>query len=250
MFNRKSYKSIARKQLGGRYATPVLATLFTMLIYLLLNTPSLQGVINALQKPMNIFEYSNGTNGSYSLGVRAFYSRSMPSFLFSMASCFVSGVLIMAQANLYILLSHTTEPRPFGDYIKGFSAWLEGFLGFLWYSLWIFLWSLLFFIPGIVKAYSYSQMFLIMAEYPKVGVTRAMRLSKILTKGYKGDLFIMSLSFLGWEILSALTFGILKLWLTPYKSMSFVNAYHALKAHAIKAGDLTEEDFTGTGAEA
>ncbi len=113
----------------------------------------------------------------------------------------------------------------------------------LWYSLWVFLWTLLFIVPGIVKAFSYSQMFFILAEYPDIGVRKAMQISKTMTKGNKGDLFVMCLSFIGWEILAALTCEIGSLWLRPYETMSFTNAYHAMKAHAIQAGDLTEEDF-------
>ena len=70
-----------------------------------------------------------------------------------------------------------------------------------------------------------------------------MRVSKEITKGYKGELFLMGLSFLGWEILNCLTMGILSLWLRPYESMSYTNAYHALMSRAIKSGEITEADL-------
>lgn len=106
------------------------------------------------------------------------------------------------------------------------------------------LWSFLLIIPGIVKGLSYSQMFFILAEYPDIGVRRAMQLSKEMTNGYKADLFVMEISFIGWAILADLSFGIGYLWLIPYQKMSFTNAYHALKAKALQTGRLTQEDFS------
>ena len=250
MFNRRSYKEIARKQLKGRHTAPVLTTLFVCVIYVLLNTPSFSSLIEAFKDPSNIFDFTQGPYGfSYHYEGSSPVASSM-SWLLVLASYLVTGAVLMAQANLYIIMSHTTEPRTFGDFIKGFSSWLSGFLGILWYMLWVTLWSFLFIFPGIVKAFSYSQMFFIMAEHPNITVTKAMNLSKVMTKGYKGDLFVMCLSFIGWDILCALTCGILNLWITPYKWMTFTNAYHALKAHAIQAGDLRMEDFTGEPVEA
>lgn len=53
----------------------------------------------------------------------------------------------------------------------------------------------------------------------------------------------MWLSFAGWEILNALTFGILSLWLKPYESMTFTNAYFNLKTEAISRNELSVADF-------
>lgn len=255
MFNRKAYKEIARKQLKGRWTTPVLATLFVLGIMCLLQAPNYAGSIAMLKDlfshPQDFFNYNhvfsdNGFSNSFSLNYdgpqRSIWTGSS---LFSLIALFITGVFIIAQAYLYIIYSHTVENQPFNTFIKGFSFWLNGFLGMLWYSLWVFLWSLLFFIPGIVKAFAYSQLFFILAEYPNVGVRKAMQISKTITKGNKGDLFVMCLSFLGWEIVCGLTMGIGQLWLRPYEMMSFTNAYHAMKAHAIQAGDVTEADFTG-----
>ena len=251
MFERKTYKEIAKRQLKGRWTTPVLATLLATVILGLLNIPSLfesfSNLVNSLNNGGVDYDAVTSDSGfSYFFS----YSNSTPvsgrgGLISSLVSLFISGVLLIAQINLYLILSHTTEVQPFGTFIRGFASWLDGFLGVLWYSLWVFLWSLLFVIPGIVKAYSYSQMFFILAEHPGVGVTKAMRLSKAITKGYKGDLFVMTLSFIGWGILSCLTFGILGLWVRPYQFMSFTNAYHALKARAIEAKVVTMEDFTG-----
>ena len=129
------------------------------------------------------------------------------------------------------------------SFINSFSHFVKAFLGFLWFYLWVGLWSLLFFFPGIVKAFSYSQMFFVLSENPKISVSKAMNISKVLTRNHKGDLFLMSLSFLGWEFLSMLTLFILQIWIKPYEAMSFTNAYYALKEEAFRTGSLTPADF-------
>lgn len=116
--------------------------------------------------------------------------------------------------------------------------------GFLM-SLYIFLWSLLFIIPGIIKAYSYSQTFYIKAENPDIPASRAIELSKIMMDGHKGQLFYLHLSFIGWSILSAFTLNILGVvYVFPYYYASLAFAYQEIKADAAARGiiDIREID--------
>ena len=81
--------------------------------------------------------------------------------------------------------------------------------GMLWMGLWTFLWSLLLFIPGIIKAYSYAMTPYILAAYPDVRAKDALKLSMRMMEGHKLELFVLHLSFIGWAILSSFTCGIL-----------------------------------------
>lgn len=92
----------------------------------------------------------------------------------------------------------------------------------------ISMWSMLFVIPGIVKTYSYYMAPYILADNPGMTAREALRESKRITEGHKTDIFVMELSFLGWAILTVLTFGILGMYVHPYMSVSFVNLYKAL----------------------
>ena len=78
------------------------------------------------------------------------------------------------------------------------------------------LWSLLFFIPGIIKSYSYALAEFISRENPEKTATECLDESKELMNGHKMDLFLFDLSFIGWHILSALTCGILYIYVMPY----------------------------------
>lgn len=69
-------------------------------------------------------------------------------------------------------------------------------------GVFIFLWSMLFVIPGIIAAYRYSFAMLNLCENPELGVMEALRRSKQQTDGNKGTLFLLTMSFLGWLLLA------------------------------------------------
>ena len=71
-------------------------------------------------------------------------------------------------------------------------------------GLFQFLWSLLLVIPGIIKAYEYRMIPYILSENPEISRQRAFEISKRMMMGNKWNTFVLDLSFLGWEILSAL----------------------------------------------
>ena len=70
--------------------------------------------------------------------------------------------------------------------------------------LFIFLWSMLFVIPGIIAAYRYRFALLNLYENPGIGVMEALDMSKRQTLGYKGQLLTLDLSYLGWILLASL----------------------------------------------
>lgn len=71
-------------------------------------------------------------------------------------------------------------------------------------GVFIFLWSMLFVIPGIIAAYRYSFAMLNLCENPELGVMEALDLSKQQTNGYKMQLFLLQLSFIGYQIAAVL----------------------------------------------
>ena len=123
------------------------------------------------------------------------------------------------------------EEKP---YMAAFSVFTENRFGpelinFVLVSIFTFLWTWLLIIPGIIKAYSYSMTPYIVkdmvASDKQVGATDGINASKELMKGHKMALFIFDLSFLGWNILAAITCGIGYLWVTPYYQTAKANFY-------------------------
>ena len=237
MFERRKYKSFAKKQLSGRWGVPILVTLFVFVVSSIFSIPDI------LQLSRSGYFAAIWNNDSLA-ALDALNSAKSTSFITSIVSMIISAILEVATIGVYIKMSRSPEPVAFSDFIEGFNNWARATLGALWQYLWVFLWTLLFIIPGIIKTIAYSQMYYIIAEYKDVSVTKAMRISIEITKGHKWDLFVMYLSFLGWEILAAFTLGILNLWLLPYINMTYINAYHALMKEAIESGRIKPEDLT------
>ncbi len=98
----------------------------------------------------------------------------------------------------------------------GFERFSDALVLYLVNNLFIFLWSLLFVVPGIIKYYEYSMSYYILLENPEMKHQEARRASMKIMDGNKGRLFCLHLSFVGWFILSAFTLGILLLWVVPY----------------------------------
>jgi uncharacterized membrane protein len=118
-----------------------------------------------------------------------------------------------------------------------FSASFEGFakkLGTMWLRiLYIFLWSLLFWIPGIVKSYSYAMTEYILLDNPELTANEAITKSREMMDGYKWKLFVLELSFIGWRILCMIPLlgTVLNLlYVNPYVTATRAQFYEELKA--------------------
>ncbi|MHC9536721.1 DUF975 family protein [Dellaglioa sp. BT-FLS60] len=132
--------------------------------------------------------------------------------------------------------SKELSKTPVRDSFQIFSN--EFFLSTIWTAIvkyfFTTLWALLLWVPGIIKKYSYSQVYLInkdLAEnpnHPELTARQKLKLSAKLMKGHKFDLFVLELSFLGWNLLSTITFGISTIWVLPYQSTTYVAFYRDL----------------------
>lgn len=110
-------------------------------------------------------------------------------------------------------------------------------------NVFTFLWSLLFVVPGIIKAIAYSQAKYVIHDNPRLKGKEAIEISKRMTNGFKGDLFSMYLSFIGWYILVGLTGGILSIYVTPYVETTAAMYYENLKRYSIENGIVAPEAF-------
>jgi uncharacterized membrane protein len=122
------------------------------------------------------------------------------------------------------------EAVSFGNLFEGFDdSFGRSFLLCLFSGIFIFLWSLLLLVPGLVKSLSYSMSFFILRDNPGMKALDAITESRKMLNGYKWRLFCLYLSFIGWALLCSLSFGIGYLWLAPYITLSQANFYEELK---------------------
>ncbi|MFJ7753574.1 DUF975 family protein [Peribacillus muralis] len=95
-------------------------------------------------------------------------------------------------------------------------------------AIFIFLWSLLLIIPGIIKSIAYSQLFFLLRDHPQYTIMEAITESRKRMNGLKWKYFLMNLSFIGWGFLCLFTVGIGLLWLIPYIGTTLAAFYDEL----------------------
>lgn len=153
------------------------------------------------------------------------------------------GLLISTAINVFLrnpmqvgtnrfFLKNTQEPASLKELLYAFqsSSYLKIVATQLLKNLFIFLWSLLLVVPGIIKGLEYAMVGYILADDPDMSPMDALRKSKEMMKGHKWNTLVLSLSFLGWELLSMLTCGILNVFFVrPYTEATFAELYQVLK---------------------
>ena len=87
-----------------------------------------------------------------------------------------------------------------------------------------------------------------MCDHPEYTGREAIDASREMMRGHKGELFVLQLSFIGWFLLSALTFGLLMFYVMPYYQSTLTEYYRYLKESRSESQDWQpqqpEEDFT------
>ncbi len=151
--------------------------------------------------------------------------------------------LTVSLTGYYILYAKDRKP----DIKEAFNCFGDRYIPYLsavlWQALWTALWSMLFVIPGIIKGLAYSLTPYIIYENPNIGAQRALKLSMEITKGHKGELFVLYISFLGWVLLGAITFGIAYIYIIPYVRTTAAVYYAKLKELAIRERIIDPAEF-------
>ena len=174
----------------------------------------------------------NDLSGNWTTAVLAFLIMELIigalSFTF-IGSFLVVGPLTVGFSLIAINIVRKNNPRienlfaALNDFVRTFVLWIIN-------TIFIALWALLFIIPGIIKALSYSMSYYILIDNPDISANDARKQSMVLMDGNKWRLFCLNFSFIGWILLSALTFGILLFWVLPYMEVARAEFYQSLIA--------------------
>ena len=149
----------------------------------------------------------------------------------SIASMLITPALSLSVVRIYLNLTKGVSPKVADSFGAVGDFWCAFKVNFF-VGLFTSLWSLLLYIPGIIKALSYSMALYILAENPDMPALEAIDRSKKMMDGHKMDLFVLYLSFIGWGLLCGITFGIAAIWVIPYMQATMTNAYNYLKPAA------------------
>ena len=223
MRSRVDIKTEAKEILRSAKVSPILITLIVMAIAFVLNRVMILVEYGTLFPIGFIQRYADAYQQAFATGdVSALQAlaASLPesttmSFFFStLVSLFM--VILNAGYFIYCMGIRQGVEMPYSTLTEGLSVAGKLIWCSIQMSVKVFLWSMLFWIPGIIALYRYRFAYYNILTDESITAGGAIRLSCQQTRGMKMELFILDLSFIGWSLLSALTMGLLNVWLTPY----------------------------------
>lgn len=202
----------ARERLEGKWGTFVLMTFLMLVIQTILQIPGYIGSLLEVLSPENVLASLSFSNISNILSLLA-----LP----------LSWGLTVS-----LLRNHREESVDLENLFDGFRGgrYTRVFCALFLVQLFTILWTLLLIIPGIMKAFSYALTPYIIMDEPELTARQAITRSCEIMQGRRWKLFCLYLSFIGWGILSLLTFGIGFLWLVPYMNASIAAFYEDARA--------------------
>ena len=215
MKSNQYYKNEALSALRGNWANALVATIILIALAL-------------------FFSSNDAINSYYQrIVINPFIGYSL-----SFVSLFVLLPLSVGYSNSMRVLLETGDNRLTNNsFSLGFGNWLHVVWGMILSTIYIFLWTLLLIIPGIIKSYSYALTPYILVEHPEMSANEAIEESMRLMDGHKFDLFYLQLSFIGWAILSILSLGLGFFWLIPYQMTAQAAFYRDIKNEAMPLQD-------------
>ncbi|MCX6756963.1 MAG: DUF975 family protein [Candidatus Nomurabacteria bacterium] len=148
----------------------------------------------------------------------------------SIVALLIAGSLSVGLATFSLSIVRNKELKII-QIFSGFEIFWTSLKTFFLTTIFTILWSILLIVPGIIAALSYSQVYFILADDPKLRAMEAIEKSKKMMMGNKWKLFCLGLRFLGWIILSILTLGIGFLWVGPYMMVSYAKFHEDIKRH-------------------
>lgn len=164
--------------------------------------------------------------------------------ILSLVTFILGGVIQLGYAQ-YLLKQQDKEINSISDLFSQFDRFGQGFLQAFLRGLFTALWSLLFIIPGIVKAFAYAMTPFLMAEDPSLTAMQAIKLSQEKMKGHKWELFCLSFSFIGWHLLAGLTAGIGYIFLNPYTNAAYAAFYRDKIAQKVASFAYVTNELQG-----
>lgn len=229
MWDRGILKSNAKLALKGRYWLAFAASLIVILggsLYSIVTAP-----FQVTPPPADLAATvaQAGTSCLISMG----------SILFGI---FVTDPFVIGSDRFYV--QNRFGVTEVGTVFSGFRRNYGNGVGAMFVTqLFVFLWSLLLIIPGIVKSLQYVLVPYLLSDNPDLPGSRAREISRMMTDGEKGAIFVLGLSFLGWFLLGAVCLGVGIFFVIPYYEATMAELYIFLRDRAIQAGRLNPAEL-------
>lgn len=230
--DRKGLKRGAKDAMKSATVNPILFTLIYLLITQLLGFLS--------NKVMHTQELNSALQSGEAdvFYLLARYPMSFTDTLVALLLHFM-GIMLATGLTIYAMHVWRREESSLGNLFDGFPILLRMIGLSIVQGVFIFLWSLLFVVPGIIAALRYSQAKYLLIDRPELGIMGSIRESKRMMAGRLGEFFVLILSFLGWSIISSLPLSLgivpyilslaVSLFVVPYLETCYVGWYEGAK---------------------
>ena len=224
-------KNRAKIKLQGLYGQSIVVSLIYTCILSLCSGGSFVSVFRSGFSYGEQFALSGDSYGGEPFNVNISYSPF--SSIGALALFLLAGPLMVGMAHYFLHVTDRNNPQ-ITDLFGHFKNFVNTFVLYLLTTIFTALWSLLFIIPGIIAGISYSMAPYILAEHPEIKASDAIKMSKQMMKGHKGEYFVLQLSFIGWYLLCILTLGIGFIFLAPYVSASTAEFFNEVSGKNVE----------------
>lgn len=225
MKRNRHLRADARQALKGHWGWAILVCIVFSLITSIAALPSaISSISNSLVSTRGSF--FNPTMAATALGFSLFAS--MFSFVVGL---FGSGPLSAGMCGSFNKFFSESDTNTIGNLFRlgfGGGRYWKNVWGIFLMNLFTLLWTLLFIVPGIIKAFAYAMTPYILIDNPELGPNEARQRSIQMMRGHKWKLFGLELSFIGWFMLCLLSLGVGFIWLNPYYRMAHAAFYRNL----------------------
>jgi uncharacterized membrane protein len=239
MYNRPWFKQLAREQirgnigtiLGGNIVVALVVAFASFIIFTIALTAFLASAFSginfaaAYSEPFEFIVSFVGALANVGMGALITF------MIVNIAGSCATMPITLSRANVYVGLTYAKTPT-IGDFFSGYRTPFRAIGATLLIGIFTALWMCLFIIPGYVKAIAYSMTFCVLADNPEMSPLDAISESKRLTQGYKMDIFVTYLSFIGWMLIGAIPIIgqiFVFIYVVPYIEATNANIYRFLK---------------------
>jgi len=246
MWKRRELKVYAKDFLRQNYWKTFIVVLFTAILISVISDSFSEKLNLAEQtfrflKNNQLVSFNNETEYAfYEYVYNNFRPLTIATIVLNSIESIIIGLILMA----FMLTLGVGKAKFFLDGFKGDVNINKLFTGFntkdflpilktqMLSMLYIFLWSLLFIIPGFVKFYQYRYVHYLLSEDSSLSPKEVLRKSKAMTKGHKWNIFVLDLSFIFWILLELITFGMSAYFVAPYIEATNARLYNVLKENS------------------
>ena len=226
--NRAELKLNARQAISKSKPSPFLVTIVYLLIVWVLNILSqkVTGVTVTEAQLQRVIE-----TGDMGPLMSAMAQQLRPMGTVIGAAIEIMAMMLGVGYTLFALNVSRLKSATYGNMFDGFGLFFKVLWLYILMEIYVFLWSLLLVVPGIIAAYRYRQAIYILLDNPEMRANQCIKASKEMMRGHKWELFVLDLSFIGWIFLSVIP--IARIWVEPYMETTYACYYNKLSGTEI-----------------